>query len=352
MRRKYLIVIVSVLSVIVLDVALQYAVGFDYGLQDMLYVKPRPDRVYALGNSMFKTGIDFELLNQLLPPNEHADFEYHNGYYSNLWYLILRRAIIPAREHPKVIVWGFRPTYAILPAFRKARVGDIEKFYQSEDMNDMNYEKKVQQQKISWKDAFKIDLESRSFIYGKRNSIKNIISDIVNRISIFSLKPFVSADRHRELKRNFVAKNQSVLDLIIKELTHGRRVMMEETVADQGSKFVKGKRASFDDSFIPDIASMISEAGIPQFVIIFKPVAHVEGKLDAETLRFAEDAESFFKAKSIPYINFMKDDRIVREYYAKVDHYNAEGRLLITKSLGERLSQLLAGINQEEYVKK
>ena len=247
-----------------------------------------------------------------------------------------------------MIVWGFRPTYAIYPAFRQNKTGDIEKLY---DGSDTYYQAKISQQRLSKKEMFNLWLENHSFLYGKRMVIKDKITAFINHYGLYFLKSFISDIRMRELEDNFVSKRLSVSDFLLKQLSGGCFAMVEETVADRGDKFVKGKKVSFDESFIPDIASMISEAGIPQLVIIFKPVSHAENRLDPESLKFAEDSKKYFEANSISFINFLKDARIVSKFYAKGDHYNMQGRELISKTVGDKLVSMLEeiGRNNNKY---
>ena len=149
----------------------------------------------------------------------------------------------------------------------------------------------------------------------------------------------------RDLEENIISKELSVSDMIVKRFSKGNFVMVEETVADRGDKFIKGKKVRFKDSFIPDITTMISNAGIPQLVLIFKPVAYFNDKLDPESIKFADDAENYFISNNISYINFMKDNRIAIKFYANGDHYNQEGREFITKIVGEKLNFQLENIN-------
>ena len=193
--------VIPAVCILVLDITLYLLFISGHSEVDNLNLKPRADAVYVLGNSMFKTGIDFELLSNILPEGERTDFEYHNGYYSNLWYLILKKAIIPAKEHPKMIVWGFRPTYAIYPAFRQNKTGDIEKLY---DGSDTYYEAKISQQRLSKKEMFNLWLENHSFLYGKRMVIKDKITAFINHYGLYFLKSFISDIRMRELEDNFV----------------------------------------------------------------------------------------------------------------------------------------------------
>ncbi len=307
----------------------------DYSI---LKILPSPDNIYAVGNSMFYTGIDFHLLNSLLPENEHVDFEYHNGYYSNLWYLLFKTTIIPSKRYPKFVIWGFRPSYAKYPAFRQKKIGDIEKI---NTKDDPYYELKISYQDIpvkdmSAKDKFQLWIEKNSFIYGKRKKTRAKLTSVINKIAILALKPIISEARLKGIKKHFISKKLSVADFLIQKSSKKRFAMVEETVADQGKRFIKGRKVPFDESFIPDIASMLSSAEIPSLVLIFKP-----SKTVPEDIRFADDAEKFFISNKISYINFLNDDRITGDLYAKGDHYNTEGRKLITNIVSQKLIQLL-----------
>ena len=45
-------------------------------------------------------------------------------------------------------------------------------------------------------------------------------------------------------------------------------------------------------------------------------------------------------------INFLKDARIVSKFYAKGDHYNMQGRELISKTVGDKLVSMLEEIGR------
>lgn len=339
MNRKYLILIIPIIVMFLMDRTLN--VFFSTSVEHKLDVKLKEDNILAIGNSMFKTGIDFDVLNQMMPTKEHIDFEYHNGYYSNLWYLIFKNAILPANEHPKMIVWGFRPTYAVRPSFRQRKIGDIEKFYDGEDKY---YEARITQTKMLDNDLCLVWLQNNSFFCGYRGSIKVKISQFLNTASVNFLKVFSSWQEDKKLENALLSGNISVSDLLVRRLTRGRFKTVEEKTVDAGKRFIKGEEVLFNESFIPDIASMISKADIPQLVLIFKPVTYLQHTMKLEHLKFTDDAKKYFKEHSIPYIDFLNDERIVLKYYAKGDHYNEEGRQLITQIISEKLNQLLGDI--------
>jgi len=130
--RGLLMVGAALALFVVADLAIGSVQPEPPSLAEQLPVPLESGDVYLLGNSMFKTGIDVEHLQALLPA-ESVKFSYHDGYYSNLWYLMAKNAIVPSDQRPSILVWGFRPTYAIQPAFQKRDSPDITTFRLEEE---------------------------------------------------------------------------------------------------------------------------------------------------------------------------------------------------------------------------
>jgi len=105
-------------------------------LTDQLVVLPVEGGVYLLGNSMFATGVDLEAMQTEVPERD-VSFNYYDGHYTSLWYLIAETALGPAEERPELIVWGFRPRYAMIPAFRQNRPNSTDLF----EFSDPEYER-------------------------------------------------------------------------------------------------------------------------------------------------------------------------------------------------------------------
>ena len=230
--------------------------GSSGGKADLLTVQPEEDGIYLLGNSMFKTGIDVQLLDDSLP-NDLVDFEYHNGHYTNLWYLIAKSALPEIKEVPSVIVWGYRPRYALDPAFRQNRLNAT--------------------------DLFAID------------------DPIYNSLSASG------------------------------EITNGG-----------AGDFIAGPFKSFNDGYIPRTAEAISDLGIPQVVIIWRPVAAATGELSNAEINFVSDSLEYFSENSIPVLNLFNDEDIGIDFFASGDHYNAAGREYITLKLANFLQITLS----------
>ena len=73
--------------------------------------------------------------------------------------------------------------------------------------------------------------------------------------------------------------------------------------------------------------------------MIWRPVAAVSGDDITDQQRFTDDAIAWFEANDIDYLDLFNDDRIAPELFASGDHYNAEGRELITQILADRIGK-------------
>ena len=302
---------------------------------ELLTVQPREDGIYLLGNSMFKTGIDTQMLSDLLP-DELIDFEYHNGHYTNLWYLIAKSALGETEETPAVIVWGYRARYALDPAFRQNRTNATDLFAIDDPIyNTLSAggsfpegEKGVH----SW-------LDESSVFYGNRDSISNKIKEYQTRLGLNFLDTF-NLGAPASLKVALLDNGRSIADEILRSVTKGEVNLTEETVVDAVGDFISGPFKQFSEGYIPRTAEAIEDLGIPQVVIIWRPVARVNGELSNAEIEFVEDSLEYFSSNSIPVLNLFDDENISIDFFDSGDHYNAEGREYITRRLSDFLKSL------------
>ena len=257
---------------------------------------------------------------------------------------MLKNAILPNSDQPAILLWGFRPTYADIPAFRQRSPGDIELF--SAD-DEPVYDRLVSQNKsesdqnaINRDGAFVI-LNKTSYLYAHRNDIQDRTQDAINMMSV-SLLGLANTSYGDTLRTVLLDNHDNVSTVLLRVLTQGRVQMAEEQVIDSGDeRFISGPRVPFDQSFVPLIANLLSDADIPQLVIIFKPVSATRGELDEGPAQFADDAADYFQNNNIPYINFVEDPSIGQQYYAKGDHYNADGRIRLTEIIAAKLRTII-----------
>ena len=106
--------------------------------------------------------------------------------------------------------------------------------------------------------------------------------------------------------------------------------LAEERVGDGVGDFVTGERADFADGFVPITAELIADAGIDQLVIIWKPRNVADGNPTETDDMFVAHALAWFDDAGIPVLDIYGDDRITIDYYASGDHFNPEGRELVT----------------------
>ncbi len=331
------ILIGALVLVLGFDLAVNAAAGTDsVTLTDRLVVQPVDDGVYLLGNSMFKTGVDVEAMQDGIPERD-VRFNYYDGHYTSLWYLIAEGAMAPSVERPGIIVWGFRPRYAALPAFRQNRPNSTELFI----FEDLAYDR------LTGESAVTPAIDAQSFLtewsgtYGQRSETQDAISNTTERIGLDALDT-VGLDIDA-LRDRLIDGDSSIADEIVSAATGGVVKLTEEQVVDGVGDFITGPTLPFDDGFIPLTAQSFADSGYTQLVIIWRPVNVAEGNPDPAEDEFVDDAVAYFESRDIPYVDFYHDDRIGLSFFAKGDHYNSEGRAAITAILTDRIRSLLAG---------
>lgn len=302
-----------------------------------LRVQPREDRIFLLGNSMFKTGIDREALEREIDAGIGVDFEEHVGHYTNLWYLIVKNALVDHPETPRRVVWGFRPTYAYRPAFRQKRVCDVERFL---GPSETLYEHLVSQANRDDSGGWRAALARHSGLYPRRDAIREKVFSPFESAAIALLgviggpaTPSIEAD---------LGSGLSLSELVHKRLHHDANRVAEEAYVDAGAGFVLGEVVPFEQSFVPHIAELLRERAIPQLVVLFNPVAATAGGIDPQAAAFTEAAVAYFDAHDIPYLDMVNDPDLTPAHYASGDHYNAAGRALVTAKLARKLRRLEA----------
>jgi len=310
---------------------------------------PAEDGIFFIGNSMFGTGLDLSLVQEELP-REHSTFAYYNGHYTNMWYAAIRNSLIPSAITPKVVVWGFRPTYAVSPAFRQNKPTDLDNFLDPDDKifsqilanaNDPVYSLSTNQRDVK-NDTSILQRISALPPFNRRQSFQDRVS---NHLYNFSLKSAATVNARAETLTQETTPYK-ISDLIISHVTSGRIKRADALVIDNGDRFVRGTESKFENSFIPLIAENLRTAEIPQFVIIFKPVSTLKDGMPEAAQQYYQDAVSFFDENSIPYIDLVSDTSLTQEYYAEGDHYNAEGMTFVTMKIVRELKNHLADDNK------
>ena len=322
-------------------------IAFDLGLATLrprdadragaLEVQPRDGRIYLLGNSMFKTGIDPEALERGIAGGIGVDFEEHVGHYTNLWYLIVKNALIDHPETPRRVVWGFRPTYAYRPAFRQKRTCDVERF---RGPSETLYDHLVSRANRGGHGAWRAWLARESGLYPRREAIRDAAFEPFERFTL-SLLGIVGGPAAPRIEAE-LDSGRSLSAVLHERLQPRENRVAEEGYVDAGESFVLGEVVPFEQSFVPPISNLLRERAIPQLVVLFKPVAATAEGLDPRAARFAADAVRWFEAHGIPYLDMVSAPELERRHYASGDHYNAEGRALVTAKLAAALRRLEA----------
>jgi hypothetical protein len=302
---------------------------------------PQDEGIWIVGNSIFKTGVDPVALSGLLG-SEPVDFEYHGGHYTSLWYLIAENALPTVAEKPSLLVWGFRPAYAALPAFRQNSVNDTELFLVD---GDPVYEALAQgidpvSQTPLDEVAVKLDeAVGRTGLYGYRAQGSAHLNNFGLDLGV-AIADQLGASGADIVRREVLEGDAPLLDVLNNVVTGGAVQLAEERVVDGVGDFVTGDQATYDDSFVPITADRIAEQGVDQLVIIWPPRIVAESNPDPIQDQFVVDAVADLEARGITVLNLYNDPTIEIGYYASGDHFNPEGRDLVTARLADLLRSL------------
>ena len=306
----------------------------------LLFIQPSEEGIYLLGNSMFKTGIDVDALETAMP-NVAVDFEYHNGHYTNLWYLIAKSALGSTAEKPRLVVWGFRPRMALDPAFRQNWPNDTDLFAIDDDIyNDLKKGEDFKKPSLFSADSIRSSLEENTGLYPVRDEFQEQVQQWVTQTS-FEILQALNVSSSSSLKRSILGDERSLADEIARLLTGGEIFLTEETVIDTKGDFIIGPQRGFNDGYIPATAEAIKANGIDQAIVIWRPVNVANGNSIPAEDSFVAEAINYFSKQNIPVINLYDNDEMIESYFASGDHYNALGRAYVTKLLAVFLTEIL-----------
>lgn len=294
------------------------------------------DDVFIFGNSMFQTGIDFAPLAE--QSDRDISFDYHNGHYTSLWYLIADQALPQADPAPAVVVWGFRPFYAADPAFRTNVENDNDRFEPGDSVyrsltigsDEAPAARDVVGRLRDW-------ATGSGGLWARRDGAQAALASRSTDLGV-DLIGAIRPDATADFRERFANGEVTVTDEILRLATGGEVQLAEEQVVDGQGDFIRGPRVGFEDSFVPRIAEKLEMLDGKQLVVIWKPVAAVNGSDVSAEEAFVEDATSYFDREGIAYIDLFHDPGIGLEMYASGDHYNADGRAHITTAIAEILA--------------
>lgn len=339
--RPWLLTVLAALGIVVaVELALSATSPVEASALEKLNTQPGED-VFVFGNSMFQTGINFAPLAEM--SERSVAFDYHNGHYTSLWYLIADQALPLAEPSPNLVIWGFRPGFAADPAFRQNREIDNELFEPGDDIyKELTIGSGEVIDDSDLVGRLRETLLDSPGLGDRRDSAQGALARNATNLGVDVVGVVRSADT-QDFRERLAAGETVVTDEILRIATDGEVSLAEERVVDTQGDFITGPRVDFNGSFLPHITERIADSAPEQLVIIWKPVHTVRDDLEsAEDDVFVEDAIAYFEANGIPYLNLYDDDRITLDMFASGDHYNESGRNLVTSIVAQRISELAA----------
>jgi hypothetical protein len=296
------------------------------------------DDVFVFGNSMFQTGIDFGPLAS--SSGRDVVFDYHNGHYTNLWYLIVDQALPLATPPPELIVWGFRPSFAAEPAFRGSAENDNDLF----EPGDNAYRRLTvgsDEPIDTWDLAGRLreSVVRSEGLWSRRDDAQAALAARSTDAGV-DVVGLLRPEDTAAFRERFANGDVTVTDEILRIATGGEVQLAEELVVDTQGEFTRGPIVPFDESFVPLIAEKLQEVQGEQLVVIWKSVSAVNGGETDLDERFVAEAIAYFETEGIPVLDLYNDRNIDLEMFASGDHYNADGRAYITAKLAETIRSL------------
>lgn len=337
--RAWLITVGAALALVVLvEVFLTATAPAEPTALEKLNAAPGED-VFVFGNSMFQTGINFGPLAE--QSGRDVVFDYHNGHYTSLWYLIADQALPLAEPDPNLVVWGFRPKFAADPAFRQNKVVDNDLFEPGDNLY-RNLTIGSGESVPSWDLAGRLSetVTQSNGMWSRRDEAQTALAVSASGLGVDVVG--VVRDAETEDFRDRLASGEvTVADEILRIATDGEIQLAEERVVDGQGDFIIGPPVTFAGSFLPHITEKIADVSKQQLVVIWKPVHTVRDDLGpGDDDAFVAEAIAYFEEQQIPYIDLYHDDRITLEMFASGDHYNEEGRVVVTNIIAEKLREL------------
>ncbi|MFT7476485.1 MAG: hypothetical protein ACI81L_003440 [Verrucomicrobiales bacterium] len=336
-RRPWLLTITAALVMVVTAEAVAaLAADGEPTAIEKLNEQPRSD-VFVFGNSMFQTGIDFPDMRE--QSGRDIVFDYHNGHYTNLWYLIADQALPEADPPPALVIWGFRPAFAAEPAFRGNTANDNDRFEPGDDI----YRSLTvgTGDAVEWWDiagSLRERVTTSNGLWGQRDAVQAALGSRSTSLGV-DIVEVLRPDETEDFRLRFDSGEVTVTDEILRIATGGQVQLAEERVVDGQGDFVRGPIVPFRQSFVPEIIDKIAGAGLDQLVVIWKPVTTVNGGDVEQDETFVADTLEYLESLGINYVDLYHDPGIVLEMFASGDHYNAEGRDYVTEVLAYAISQ-------------
>lgn len=282
--------------------------------------------VIFMGDSVLFEGINpiqFEEISGIKPL-----FVAIPGSSSALWYAIIKNNIILADASPKYLFIFFRDTMLTTPDFRVTG----KYFTMLDEFASPNDTLIVQKAYVNSMNRCEQLLERYFPLYGNRIDLRNSIDYRMKYTSPFRL-----------LACGEECVDQSISDAFSKDKMIP--AIQERLVTESEDYLYDGKNLDFNRqfnfSFLPEIISLLNQRQIQPVFVQVKTLKYETSHPSAAIMRYFNALETFASDHNIPYLTYLSDDRINKEYFVDEIHLTDEGQTFFTSLFSNDIKSLL-----------
>jgi PAS domain-containing protein len=340
-RRSWILLAAAALILVVAEIVVGLVRTEAQRPVDELLAPPVEDGVWLVGNSMMETGVDRERVRAELGVD--VRIEDHGAHYSSLWCVIIRNALLQAEERPAAVVWGYRPRTAAIPPLRVGADDDADLFLDGDD--DLYASLVGASAPGDWFGAeladVGADIVAEAALWESREDAQSWLDEQALRVAVEVLRAGGAGGTANLLERDVLDGDRSLADIAVWLTTDGRVEYANEQVDDLAGGWVKGEPQVFLDTFLPHIAQLLIDAGIPQIVVVHPQRDASSGVSVPSEEAFVAEANEWFEARGIPVVDGYNDPLIIETGFGGGDHLAVEGRAVLTEQLITTLKELL-----------
>ena len=286
----------------------------------------QPDMV-LLGDSMLYPAVDQTVLS------EQIDQKILSiglpGSASTLWYLIAKNNILDAKTPPKYLVIFFRDTMMTVPGYRVTG----RYFEQIDEFASPRDEELIKRAYLNQMNPLEKMAERYFPPYGSRWSIRQGLDSRLRytlpQIQLGCDKPCMD----------------NAMEVVFGSLNMDLNFLSDALAAADDYLYSRSA-LNFDqqigESFLPELIALTKEHNVQLVLVQMRILRFATPGSEPPALRdYNQGLSEYLAANGVIYLDYSKDQRLVRQHFDDIVHLNKDGQVVFTDMLAEDLLQYL-----------